>query len=48
MNNSVAFIGVVKCEELGLKGRSILDMELPLFYKKGKQPTTALLVPVSL
>jgi hypothetical protein len=48
MNNSIAFIGVVKGGQLGLKGRSISDMELPLFYKKGKQPQTALLVPVTL
>jgi hypothetical protein len=48
INNSTALIGVVKGRRLGLKGRSIPHMELPLFYKKGKQPLTALLVPVTL
>jgi hypothetical protein len=49
MNNSTALIGVVKDGQLGLKGRSIPHMELLLLsYKKGKQPPTVLLVPVTL
>jgi hypothetical protein len=48
MNNSTALIGVVKGGQLGLKGRSIPHMELLLFYKKGRQPLTTLLVPVTL
>jgi hypothetical protein len=45
MNNSTALFGVVKGRQLGLKETSIPDMELLLFYKKGKQTPTALLVP---
>jgi hypothetical protein len=45
MNNSTALIGVVKDGQLGLKGRSIQHMKLPLL-QKGKQPPTALFVPV--
>jgi hypothetical protein len=48
VNNTTAFIGVMKGGQLGLKGRSIPHMALPLFYKKGKQPLTALLVPETL
>jgi hypothetical protein len=48
MNNSTTLIGVMKGGQLGLKGRSIPHMALPLFYKKGKQPLTALLVPETL
>jgi hypothetical protein len=38
---STALIGVVKCEHLGLKGRSIPHMKLPLFYKKKKKKREA-------
>jgi hypothetical protein len=48
MNKPTALIGVVKGEQLDLKERSIPHMELPLFYKKGKPPPTALLVPTTL
>jgi hypothetical protein len=48
MNNSTAFIGVVKGRQLGLKGRSIPHVELLLFYKKEKQPPSTRLVPVTL
>jgi hypothetical protein len=48
INNFTALTGVIKGEQLGLKGRSIPHLELPLFYKKDKQPPTALLVPVTL
>jgi hypothetical protein len=45
--NSTALIWVMKGGQLGLKGRSIPHMELLVFYKKGKPPPTALLVPVT-
>jgi hypothetical protein len=48
MNDSTILIGVVKGGQLGLKGRSIPNMKLPLFYKRGKQPQTPFLVLVSL
>jgi hypothetical protein len=41
INNSTALIGVTKGGKLGLKG-SKPHMELPLFYKKGKQPLCTL------
>jgi hypothetical protein len=33
VNNTTAFIGVMKGGQLGLKGRSIPHIKLPLFYK---------------
>jgi hypothetical protein len=42
MNDSTILIGVVKGGQLGLKGRSIPNMKLPLFYKREKQPDSIL------
>jgi hypothetical protein len=42
MNNSTAFIGVIKGGQLGLKGRSIPHMELLLFYKREAIPDCTL------
>jgi hypothetical protein len=38
INNSIAFTGVVKGGQLGLKGKAIPHMKLPLFYKKESNP----------
>jgi hypothetical protein len=47
LNNSTTLIGIIKGEQLDLKGRSTPHMELPLFYKKMKQLPTALFVSIT-
>jgi hypothetical protein len=48
INNSTVPVGVVKCGQLSLKGRSIPHMKLLLFYKKKEATPTTLLVPIIL